>query len=221
MKTSNYILTAFCTFLFGGALVLFVAAKYFQDTTQLIGKEQAIASFSVVVAAPGAEFTLKSGDPKIVSLTMQDSCYLPRFEIHNDTLTLFAYTDGQMKQNVEVYGRNIHEIQGKENSKIGVQGLPNRLLSIHLNKAMLTYYPEQYDMKGAIVKLSANESYVNMGTAKIEKLEMMLNHTKIDGWNNSTDSLSGILKNKSEVYVRVLKNININSDSTCFYNIRK
>lgn len=221
MKTSNYILIAFFTFLFGGILSLFVAAKFHVDTNKLVSKEKPIASFSVVIAEPGSEFTLKAGDTKIVSLSMQDTCYLPRFDIHNDTLILFPYTNVEAKQNVEVYCNRIHEIQGKKNSNIRVHGFLNNSLSIHLTKATLSYYQEPNDKKCQVLKLAANESYVNMTTANFEKLDMQLNNTKIDGWNNSIDSISGTLKNQSELYVRVIKNINIDSDSTCRYNIQK
>lgn len=221
MKTSNYILSAFFTLLFGGILVLFVAAKFHVNTTKLISKEKPIASFSVVVAESGSEFTLKAGDFKIVSLSMQDTCYPPRIEIHNDTLTVFPYSNGEIKQNVEIYCNNIQAIQGKENSNISIQSYLNNILSVHLTKSSLSYSQDPNDKKCPILKLTADESYVHLFNARFEKLEMMLDNSKIEAWNNSIDSIFGALKNKSEIYAKVLKNINIDSDSTCLYNIQK
>ena len=220
MKTSNYIIIAFFTFLFGSVLMLFVAAK-FQPKDQLISVNKALEPFSVVIAEPGAGFTLKFGDPKIFSFSSKDSCFLPKFDVHNDTLIIFPYTDKNIKQDIEIFGRNIHEIQGKENSQITVQGGSGNSLSINLNKAMFSYYENTSGVKGSIVKLFARESDVKINSASFGKLEVQLIQTKIDAWNNSIESISGTIKNKSQVYARVLKNINLEADSTSEFRIHK
>lgn len=219
MKTSNYIITAFLTFLFGGALVLFVAAK-FQPKVNLIGKDKTLPPFSVIIAEPGSAFKLKGGEPKIISYSFQDTCYTPRYEIHNDTLIVFPYAASDIKQNVEVYCKNIQAIQGKENSNIQLEETQYSNLLVRLDKARLSFYYDQNNL-GSTVKVIANESYVDIKSTSFERLEAQLNHSQINAWNSSIQTLSGTLKNKSQIYGRILKNINIEADSSCNYNILK
>lgn len=224
MKTSNYITLAFFTFLFGGILVLFVAARIQHGDNPgnaWISKENKLEPFSVVVAEPGSACTLKMGDPKIVSSSAEDTCFLPRYEVRNDTLILFSYTDEKVNQHIDVYGQNIHEIQGKENSDISMQGVQDSSLLINLVNARFSYNHDPNALKGSNVKLLASNSYVNIQSANFHKFDIQLDQTKIDGWDNSIGSISGSLKNNSEINVQVLQRINLEADETSRYTIHK
>lgn len=224
MKTSNYIITAFFTFLFGGVLVFVVAAKlHHTEQVTMLTKEKILEPFSVVIAEPGSEFTLRNGNPKIISssVSTQDTCYLPMFELRNDTLVIFAYKDEKIHQDVEVYGLNIREIQGKENSNVDLNTIPNDSLSVNLNKARFSYIPYQNTSKSSILKLLANDSYVTIRSAHLDQLEVQLNHTTVDAWNNSIWILKGKLKNQSDLQANIWKSISVDCDSTCNFNIRK
>ena len=61
MKTSNIIFISFLIFLFGGITLLFIGSKYYELEENLISvsQEKPLAPFSVVVAEPGANFSLK------------------------------------------------------------------------------------------------------------------------------------------------------------------
>lgn len=224
MKISNYITLSFFTFLFGGIFVLFVAARI-QYGDHSIGKwisqEKTLAPFSVVVAEPGSSFTLKMGDPKIVSSSILDTCFLPRYEVRNDTLVIYPYTDEKIKQYIDVYARNIHEIQGKENCDIRMQGIQDSSLLLNLDRARFTYDQDPNARKCSSVKLLASNSQVDIYYANFGKLDIQVNQTKINAWNNSIENISGTLENKSEVRVRVLKRVNIEADSTSVYTINK
>lgn len=224
MKTSNYITLAFFTFLFGGIFALFVAARIQHgenSTITWISQEKTLEPFSVVVAEPGSVCNLKMGDPKIIGYSAEDTCFLPRYEVRNDTLILFPYTDQTVNQHIDVYCKNIHEIQGKEKSDIRMQGTQDSSLVINLVNARFSYDHDPNAMKGSDVKLLASNSYVNIQSANFKRLDIQLNQTKIDGWNNSIGSISGTLKNNSEIYVQGLKSINLEADETSRYNIHK
>lgn len=203
---------------------MFVAAKLHNpEDKKLLSKEKTLDPFSVVVAEPGSEFTLRNGNPKIISFSVstQDTCYLPQYEIRNDTLVIFSYNNENIKQSVEVYGLNIREIQGKENSNVELQTIQNDSLTVKLNKAKFTYNPYQNPSKSSILKLLANDSYVTIRSAHLDRLEVQLNHTTMDAWNNSIGSLKGKLKNQSDLQANIWKSISVESDSTCNFNIRK
>lgn len=224
MKTSNYITLAFFTFLFGGIFVLFVGARIQYDgpnRAEMISKEKSIEPFSVVVAESGTVFTLKIGDPKIVSSSYADTCFLPRYEVRNDTLILFPFTDGKTNQHLEVYCKSIHEIQGKENSDIRMHGVQDSSLLVSLDKARFSYNHDQNSRLGSTVKLQASSSTVDIHSASFGRLDVQLNQTNVRAWDNSIESISGTMKNNSEINIQVLKSINLEADSTSTYNIHK
>lgn len=204
--------------------MLFVAAKLHNpEDISLLSKEKTLEPFSVVVAEPGSEFTLRNGNPKIVSFSVstQDTCYLPMFELRNDTLVIFAYKNEKIHQSVEVYGLNIREIQGKENSNIQWITFQNDSLMVNLHKARFSYSPYQNTSKSSILRLMANDSYVTLRSAHLEQLEVQLDHTTMNAWNNSISNLKGIIKNQSNLQANVSKSIRVDSDSTCNINIRQ
>ncbi|MGM8361286.1 hypothetical protein ACSV4D_05150 [Flavobacterium sp. ARAG 55.4] len=91
MKTSNIILISFLTFLFGGITLLFIGSKYYKgvdNKANLTVKEKKTASFSVVVAEPGAYLVLKNGREFSVSQAYKKDTkpdFAP-FVVRNDTL---------------------------------------------------------------------------------------------------------------------------------------
>ena len=96
MKTSNYILIAFFTFLFGGTFVLFLTAKIYNKTDNSITwtcEEKKLEPFSVVVAEPGADFSLQieCHDPIIrCAHPPKEASVFPPFTVRNDTLFVSA-----------------------------------------------------------------------------------------------------------------------------------
>ena len=94
MKTSNYIAISFLIFLFGGILLLFVGAKNYEanEIASTLTQVQKTASFSVVVAEPGAYLVLKNGKEFSISQKYKkdNGPNFAPFEVRNDTLFVSA-----------------------------------------------------------------------------------------------------------------------------------
>lgn len=228
MKTSNYIIIAFFTFLFGGAFVLFVGAKL-QKTRigyadNWISEEKKLEPFSVVVAEPGADFNLRTAEnPRIlISFQKSDSCKFPPINIKNDTLFL-KVDSSKNKHDVSciIYTKDLNYIIAREGSYLKLDDFAADTLIIKITKAKLEMYFDKSKGQTALLSILADESEMNLSFANVKKMDVHINKSQLHAWNNSIESISGTLKNLSGMQATVLKKVNVESDSTCNFNIRK
>jgi len=226
MKTSNYITIAFFVFLFGGVFVLFLAAKVHQgheNENHWEGKEKVLEPFSTVVAEPGAKLFLRIGDqPKMICNYLKpDTCNFPPFVVRNDTLFVFYNPRITKDMNINVYGKGIKAIVGKKDSYMNLQEFWVDSLTIKLNQAKLDAYFDKTKNRTTTFSILAEESMMNLTDANIERIDIQISKSTIKAWNNSIRSLSGTLKDHSDIQVKVMEKVNVEVDSTSNYNILK
>ncbi len=228
MKTSNYIIIAFFVFLFGGVFVLFLSSKIHQGDSDrgLYSEEKKLESFSVVVAEPGANFHLRNGEnPRMLcSYELPDTCSFPEYGIRNDTLFVFARKKNIKPgygNKIDIYGKNIKSIIAKENSYMSLQQFAADTLYMRLNNAKLDAFFDKTKSTTALFSIQAVESDISLTGAIIGSIDIQLNKTKMQTWNNSIGSLSGSLKNDSHVTFGWLNKISLDIDSTSAYQLMK
>jgi len=224
MKTSNYIIIAFFVFLITCTLFLFLDAKMNFKNRQVGLQEKRLEPFSVVVAESGAEFNIRKGEyPRILCYyDKPDTCSFPEYGIRNDTLFVFASKE-KKKQNkwTEIYGRNIKSIVAKVNSNVSLQQFTTDSLDVKLDYAIFEAYFEQTKGPKAQLSITASTSKINMSGAHLENLNVRLNKTKMNSWNNSIVHLSGSIANKSELSIGAIQKISLEVDSTSAYQLQK
>lgn len=225
MKTSNYITISFFVFLFGGIFVLFLAAKIDPRGSYHHGRstqEKALDNFSVVVAESDANIRLSSGESSkmVLNYSKEDSCSFPTYRVKDDTLFVDSNPPRNKYYQTEILCKQINSIEGKAKSKINVEEFKFDSLLVRLNKTDFRYIGVKNSV-GFSLKLIANDSYVNIGGAAINNLDMNINHTQMDGWGNRIKNLSGKLNEKSRVSMDKIGKISLESDSTSSYRLEK
>jgi len=226
MKTSNYILISFFVFLFGGVFVLFLSAKIHQGGSDrgVYSEEKKLEHFSVVVAEPGAEFYLRNAEnPRMLSFYEKPdtSNFLP-FGIRNDTLFVFA-NSGSNKPRLlhEIYGRGIKCIVAKDKSYISLQEFRADTLIVKLNNAVLDAFFDKTKNQTSLLSLKSVGSKINLAGIHAGNLDVQLNGTELNAWDNSIVSLCGTLTNHSKISFWKLGKINLEADSTSNYGLNK
>jgi hypothetical protein len=226
MKTSNYISISYLVFLFGGIFVLFIGAKIHSLNEPAViwtWQEKAISPFSVVVAEPGADFSVQYDQNSKIGLSFQkgDSCIYPPVEIRHDTLFVHPY-DGKVKQqSVIVFGSGIKTVQGKENSTIELKRFGGDTLVVKLNKAVFKHFPDNNQHNKFSLIIHAAESNIQLGSASIQSMELHLSKTEMTGRGTSVSNLTGILNDHSTLSIGHMKKINLDTDSTSTYQFYK
>lgn len=225
MKTSNYITLSFFTFLFGGIFILFLAAKIDPRSDQkqeFITDEKPLDNFSVVIAEPGANIRIKSGDaPKIgLYYLKDDTCTLPAYIVRNDTLFVQANPQKNGHWSTNVICRQINSIEGKAKSRINVEQLKCDSLLVRLDNAEF-YYRREKNPVGFALRLLAFQSKVNLENAFITNLDVNFNKTDMDAWGSHIKNLSGKLNDKSNLSMGRIDRISLEADSTSTYRLEK
>lgn len=225
MKISNYIILSFFIFLFGGIFILFVTSKIDPRSNrnlELVTEEKPLGNFSVVVAETGANIRIKSGETTKMELyyLKGDTCTFPTYTVRNDTLFVGTNPPKNKYWATNIICRQINRIEGKEKCQINIEQFHCDSLFVQLNKADFRYYSEKSSTAFSL-KLIANDSYINLQKANIDKLNLDLSHTQMDSWNNHVKNLSGKLNEKSRLYLDRIQKINIEADSTSTYRLEK
>lgn len=217
MKTSNILFISFLIFLFGGIFFLFIGSKYYVEGILAVSSKKT-ATFSVVVAEPGAYLVLKNGRGFSVSQSYKKDRvpdFAP-FEVRNDTLFVAAVKsrkDGEWFIVPEVYCKNVKSIVAKEKANVSLKNYQVDSLAINLNKA--NFY---WDLnKPSFVKIVARNSYLNLKGKSIENLTLDLDKTESSlDLKNSIKTVTGNLKNNSKISFPLNGNTNLNIDKTSY-----
>jgi hypothetical protein len=225
MKTSNYIAISFLIFLFGGIFVLFLSARIDPRGSfhqEFLTQEKALDSFSVIVAEQGAGIHLKYGQTSkmVVDYPKGDTCSLPPFTVRNDTLFVSSYSYKKKQRSVDVYCSGLKSIQEKNAAHVTIERqFQADTLLVKLDKAEFSYYSEKDSPQKISLTLIADQSKVQIGETDLEKLDIQLNNTEMNVWNNSIGSLSGSIKNQSKLYLDTFRKISLEVDSTSTYRL--
>jgi len=225
MKTSNYIIIAFFTFLFGGIFTLFLTAKIDPRGSQhreLQTIEKPLDSFSVIVAQPGSNIRLVTGTAPQISIEYQkgDTCTLPAFNVQNDTLFVGENPKKNKYWATKVSCIQINSIVGNDKSEIVLEHVQSDTLLVKLNKGNFRYYSGNNKPSNSL-RLIAYHSYIQLRDASINNLNLQLKHTEMDAWNNNIKNLSGKLTEESDLSLNQIRKINLETDSTSTYRLNK
>jgi hypothetical protein len=224
MKTSNYIFIAFFVFLITCTFVLYLDAKMNFKNRQVGLQQKRLEPFSVVVAESGAEFNIRKGEyPRMLSYyDKPDTCSFPEYGIRNDTLFVFASKE-KKKPNKwnEIYGRNIKCIVAKVNSNVRLQQFMADTLAIKLDNAVFDANFDNAKNRTLQLTMIANNSKINLHGANIDHLNIQLNKTNMNSWNNSIVQLSGSITNQSRLSLGSIQKISLDVDSTSAYQLQK
>lgn len=227
MKTSNYITIAYFIFLFGGILTLFIAAKNNPESNlgqKYLVNEKPLDSFSVVIAEPGSKIRLRPGETPKMSLYYPegDSCNLPPFSVRNDTLFVFANSDGSKNHEVSVYCKNIKSIQEKGQAIVWVEkNFQADSLLVKLENAEFSHFSDRNSPERINLTLIASHSQINIGETNFDHLDIQLSESNMNVWNNSINNLTGSITNNSNLNLVRFKKISLEADESSRYQFSK
>lgn len=224
MKTSNKILLSFLIFLFSGIILLYAGSKYYSDfynTKDLEHQEKPLSPFSVIVAEPGAIFSLKNGKENIISHTYKKGT-VPNIDyaVRNDTLfiTSIKSKEDQVKHTsntTNIYCTNIKSIVAKENSDINLDKFETDSLAIKMNKSRLNW---KFD-KLISLSVQAKDSDIYLHGKNLEKANVQLDKTQLRiATKTRINKISGILTNDSDSELSYTNHVHIDTDQTSSYN---
>ncbi|MFA9193911.1 hypothetical protein AAGV33_05790 [Flavobacterium sp. FBOR7N2.3] len=225
MKTSNILFISFLIFLFGGIIFLCVGSKYYEvinDPANFSRKEKKIATFSVVVAEPGAFFYLRNAkENKIVQSSKKGSvANFPTYIVRNDTL--FVSSRKPIKDLAENYSVAtdifcvaLKKIVAKENSNVNLMDFNADTLNISTIKSRLDLRFKNI----SCISLQSKDSDIYLEGEKLEKLVVNLDKTKLNApIKKRIENLSGSLKNTSDCTFYLSNKIILDVDKTSTYN---
>ncbi len=227
MKTSNYITIAYFIFLFGGVLTLFIAAKNNSESNfdqKYAFLEKPLDAFSVLIVEPGAELRLRYGEPSTMKLIypIGDTITLPPFTVRNDTLFVSSNPDNKMHGSVDLYCNSLKSIQEKSGAKVWIEKeFQADTLLVNLEGAEFSYFAERGSPKRVTLTLTANRSEISIGETNFDHLDIQLNESKMNVWNNSINNLTGSITNNSNLNIVRFKKISLEVDETSKYQLSK
>lgn len=227
MKTSNYITIAYFIFLFGGILTLFIAAKNNPESNlgqNYLVNEKPIDAFSVVIAEPGAKIRLRPGETPKMSLYFPegDSCTFPPFSVRNDTLFVYAHSESKNSFEVNVYCNNLKSIQEKAQAKVWVEkDFQADSLLVKLENAEFSHFSNFNSPERINLTLIANQSQIHIGETNFDHLDIQLNESNMNVWNNSINNLTGSITNNSNLNLVRFKKISLEADESSRYQFSK
>lgn len=230
MKTSNYILIAFFTFLFGGTFVLFLTAKIDPRSShnqKILSQEKPLENFSVVVAQSGADVWLINGDKTVIrqQYLKGDTFALPPLEVRNDTLFVgkTPYKNDRFLLSSEIIYKRIAGIEGKKESRIQLDMIPTDTFKISIDAGNFYCFGNTSgEIKKGVTINGTNHAHIGMNNQTITSVFLKLNNSELNIQNTDIHNLAGLLTNKSKLLsYKSIKKINLETDSTSTYHLDK
>lgn len=209
MKTSNYISISYLIFLFGGIVVLFSAAKLDPKAkieVKSILETKTLGSFSVLVAEPGVRLIITHDSiSKILAIHNKGTISkLPPYELRNDTLFFLPYLKSDFPW-IEIKCNGIKSFNLKENAHIRLAGYQGDTLMMKLEKATFICNFHKDIKQSFVLSVISKESQIQLHRPDVKKLNIQLDHSRIQTFGISIDTLSGNLKNKSWLWMNDFK----------------
>ena len=204
MKTSNYILIAFFSFIIGSILVLFIAAVGHEDDsygghTDSEKKEYSLEDFSVIVTESNLRVHFNSSENNSLSF------YFPRdrevsekpFRISNDTLFLYPVAGFELHHTLWVSGNNLSAVIAKGTDHISIGHFNSEALSV-----------------------DAQQATFSIDNSNIRELNVFGDKADIRLYSSKIEFLSARLKNESSLDIhRNANKVDIEKDETSRYSL--
>jgi hypothetical protein len=204
MKTSNYIIIAFFTFIFGGMLFLFIAARGHENNERpgirnrtLSSTELAdLADFSVIVAEPDAQFTIEQSDSCRLAVYYPENDNEPKnpYRVSGDTLYLLGQ-EAFVSTNFYLNVTQLSSFVANEGSHI------------HLRNLNLDTF-----------SLFAQDADINIQNTHIGNLLLQANNTRVNIYSTTINQISAKLENNASLYSENIDKVVIEKDSTSYYS---
>ena len=203
MKTSNYILISFFTFIVGSIFVLFIAAIGREndpyDYPNSEKKEYSLGDFSVIVVESAINIEFKSSENNSLSFPFPKDKEMNEkpFRMNNDTLVIYPVPGFELHHSLRVSGSKLSTIIAKNSSHIRVDRINSEMFSVDVQQTTFT-----------------------LDNSEIRELNIQGDRSRIRIYSNKVDSLSARLKNESflDIYKNINK-INIEKDETSRYSL--
>lgn len=228
MKTSNYIIIAFFTFLFGGIFVLFLSSTFKIGKVpdqNFLAQEKVLDNFSVVVAQPGANLYLKTGTiPKISKHYLKgDTCSLPPFIVRNDTLFVGANPVGDKQLSSEIIYKQITGIEGGEKSRIEIDQFAADTFNITVHTGKVYCFAGKFKNINKKVNIQATkQAYIQIHNLNIQSIQIGLDNSELNFQNTTIQNLTGVLKDRSKLQsYHAINKLELEVDSTSTYRLDK
>jgi hypothetical protein len=221
MKTSNYILLAFFTFVFGLSLTLFIDSKLHDKLSKkesAFVTEQKLDHFSVLVAEEQADITISFGlENKIISvvraLDQPKKQQSPKkfLRISNDTIFV---KKADSVASLNIHCKSINKVIGNKNAKISIWSFVKDSLFVELNQSKLECYSHNVNTKSLSI-VAKNHSNINF--IPTIYYEMDNDGKKKMVYQEFMGFVKVSLKNHSKLNMRKPRRIDIEADSTSSY----
>jgi hypothetical protein len=205
MKTSNYIIIAFFTFIIGGMLVLFIVKKDHEEVERSGVINMAVSSnnitdlanFSVIVAEPNARFSIGQSDSCRLTVYYPEKEDKPQnlYQISGDTLYLLETGDGVSVNLYLNVPEQLSSLVAKEDSRINLRNFNLDSLSVF-----------------------AQDAHVFITDTNIGNFLLQANNTRVELYSNTINQISANLENNTSLTSsRNIDNVIIEKDSTSKY----
>jgi hypothetical protein len=176
MKTSNYIIIAFFTFLIGATLCLFISAKSHKEENSNIidSKEFSIPDFSVIVVETDTWLYIKSSEKNCLNVDYYNTPeeIVNPSRISNDTLYVSEKTAAN---SITINCTQLSSLVVRNNGKTHINNLHLDSLSILAENAHV--WMENSDI--GTIHIQANNSNIQLYLAKINHISAQLENKTI------------------------------------------
>ncbi|MGQ8338119.1 hypothetical protein ACUNWD_16325 [Sunxiuqinia sp. A32] len=229
MKTSNYIIIAFLTFLFEGIFIFYLTSwqhpiDRYERTSSFNSYNEKLDNFSVIVAQPNSSIAISKLEyPQFtIVYPKSDSCTFSSYEVRNDTL--FVSTDELTpKHTLNIYSSTLKSIVAKNKSIVNIHQYP--FDSLHIESSSSRIFLDNINIKNAKSLLYINarsNSRIQLNNMDAGEINMKLSHSELSIQNSEIGTLSGNVMKESKLYsYKSVGKFNLEVDPTSKYNLNK
>jgi len=202
MKASRIIIIAFCIFIVGGMLIMYIDAKQHKKKTDnsITKKEYVIPSFNVVVAEVGADLHLDYSNSNKITVEYIKEKKTPAklYTVSHDTLYVY--------KGLRLFAgcKNIRSIIGHNVFWMGISNFESDSLTIKMKGGRIICSNDYSKAKNLNFKninlgvFASDSAYIEINNLNINRLTVRLNNAEV-GFNSSLYRLQAKLLNHADL----------------------
>jgi len=204
MKASRIIIIAFCIFIVGGMLFLYMDARQHNKKTEksITKKEYVLPPFSVVVAAEGSDLHLDYSNSYKIAVEYNNEKKTPvkLYTISHDTL--YVYKGLRLFASC----KNIKSIIGHHVFWMGVSDFAPDSLTIKMTGGRIYCFNNTQENKKQISKdinvgvFATDSAYVEINNLNTNRLNLQLNNANVN-FNSRTNRIQAKLVNQANLSI--------------------
>ena len=218
MKASRIIIIAFCIFIVGGMLMLYIDAKQHKKKTNNLTtkKEYVLPSFNVVVADEGSDLHLDYSDSNKITVEYIKEKKTPAklYSVRHDTLYVY--------KGLRLFAgcKNIRSIIGHNVFWLGISNFEPDSLTIKMTGGKIYCFNNFTKAKKQISKninvgvFASDSAYIELNNLNINRLTVQLNNANVN-FNSRLNRLQAKLVNHANLSLNAkqLLDIKIEKDT--------